>query len=190
MLTSTGGGTNRWRAGTPVTFERIAGHRDGNSTSCPGDALYAQLAELRVRAAAYAGGYASAGTRLTIVPAVRSVRWPAGTTVSGDLAFPDGAPVQGAPVRVEFRPSGGAWQPLASAACDGAGHWAAAVALPRSGSMRAHFGGDAAHAAFASAPVAVTVLPALSVALGGGGSCRAARCGRAGRSAPSPPTAA
>ena len=41
--------------GTPVTFERISGHRDGNATSCPGDVLYAQLPDLRTRAAQYAG---------------------------------------------------------------------------------------------------------------------------------------
>ena len=35
------------RSGTPVTLERISGHRDGDSTSCPGDVLYGQLADLR-----------------------------------------------------------------------------------------------------------------------------------------------
>ena len=50
-VTSAGGPTNRFPAGTPVTFERISGHRDGNATSCPGDQLYAQLPDLRARAA-------------------------------------------------------------------------------------------------------------------------------------------
>ena len=44
---SAGGSTNRYPAGTPVTFERISGHRDGDATACPGDALYAQLPQLR-----------------------------------------------------------------------------------------------------------------------------------------------
>ena len=35
-VTSAGGSSNRYRSGTPVTFERISGHRDGDSTSCPG----------------------------------------------------------------------------------------------------------------------------------------------------------
>jgi hypothetical protein len=49
-LTSAGGDANRYRAGTPVTFERISGHRDGDTTTCPGAALYAQLPALRVAA--------------------------------------------------------------------------------------------------------------------------------------------
>jgi hypothetical protein len=50
VLTSAGGSANRYRSGTPVTFERISGHRDGDTTSCPGSALYAQLPALRVAA--------------------------------------------------------------------------------------------------------------------------------------------
>ncbi|BFU44306.1 N-acetylmuramoyl-L-alanine amidase [Krasilnikovia sp. MM14-A1004] len=36
--------------GTVVTFARISGHRDGVATECPGDALYAQLADIRTEA--------------------------------------------------------------------------------------------------------------------------------------------
>ncbi|HEX6715056.1 MAG TPA: N-acetylmuramoyl-L-alanine amidase, partial [Thermoleophilaceae bacterium] len=48
-LTSGGGSLNRYKSGTPVTFERISGHRDADNTSCPGNALYAQLPDLRGR---------------------------------------------------------------------------------------------------------------------------------------------
>ena len=48
---SRGGPTNRYPAGTPVTFERISGHRNADATTCPGDALFAQLPELRGLAA-------------------------------------------------------------------------------------------------------------------------------------------
>ena len=37
-------GSNRWRAGTQVTTDQIAGHRDMSRTACPGDALYPLLA--------------------------------------------------------------------------------------------------------------------------------------------------
>ena len=37
--------------GTTITFENIAGHRDIDRTGCPGDGLYAQLAEVRDRVA-------------------------------------------------------------------------------------------------------------------------------------------
>jgi hypothetical protein len=38
--------------GTVVKFPRISGHRDGDASECPGDALYAQLPDLRVEASA------------------------------------------------------------------------------------------------------------------------------------------
>src|SRR5262249_12855258 len=38
-----GAGFSRFPAGAPVSLPRVAGHRDGDSTDCPGDALYAQL---------------------------------------------------------------------------------------------------------------------------------------------------
>ena len=47
VLRSGGGSLNRYPSGTPVSVNRICGHRDGDETSCPGDALYGQLAELR-----------------------------------------------------------------------------------------------------------------------------------------------
>ncbi|MEA2367643.1 MAG: hypothetical protein QOH38_361 [Thermoleophilaceae bacterium] len=48
-LVSGGGPGNRWSYGKRVKFHRISGHRDADSTSCPGDALYAQLPALRKR---------------------------------------------------------------------------------------------------------------------------------------------
>jgi hypothetical protein len=48
-LTSAGGELNRYPAGTLVKVNRIPGHRDGDKTACPGDALYAQLPDLRRR---------------------------------------------------------------------------------------------------------------------------------------------
>ena len=49
-LTSGGGSGNHYPAGTLVSFKRISGHRDAFNTTCPGDALYAQLRDLRRRA--------------------------------------------------------------------------------------------------------------------------------------------
>ena len=69
-VTSAGGEANRYPAGRAVTFERISGHRDGNTTECPGDVLYGQLADLRVRA----GRYATAAAGLTIRASSTTVR--------------------------------------------------------------------------------------------------------------------
>ncbi|MEP7204077.1 MAG: peptidoglycan recognition family protein [Ilumatobacteraceae bacterium] len=45
-------GSQRWPAGTPVTVNTIAGHRDMSYTACPGDALYPLLPEIRAAAVA------------------------------------------------------------------------------------------------------------------------------------------
>ena len=45
-------GSQRWPAGTPVTTNTIAGHRDMSFTECPGNALYPLLPEIRARAVA------------------------------------------------------------------------------------------------------------------------------------------
>ena len=44
---------------TVVTFNRIAGHRDGTATECPGNALYAQLADVRSQASTIVYGLAA-----------------------------------------------------------------------------------------------------------------------------------
>ena len=50
-LTSAGGSTARLPRGAVGTFNRVSGHRDGNSTSCPGNGIYAQLPGIRSRVA-------------------------------------------------------------------------------------------------------------------------------------------
>ena len=49
-----GGGASKYPAGTSVTFPTIYAHRDAQLTSCPGQALYDRLPELRSRVAAAA----------------------------------------------------------------------------------------------------------------------------------------
>ena len=47
VLTSGGGSSSRYPAGTNVRVNVIAGHRETNSTACPGDAAYSRLPALR-----------------------------------------------------------------------------------------------------------------------------------------------
>ncbi len=54
-LTSQGGGTSRYSAGTRVSVNVISGHRDMGKTSCPGGNLYAQLATIRALTTSYIG---------------------------------------------------------------------------------------------------------------------------------------
>ena len=103
-VTSAGGEANRYPAGTPVTFQRISGHRDGNTTECPGDVLYGQLEDLRARAARYA----TAAAGLTIRASSTTVRGDALATLSGSLRFADGSSPAGATVQILYSTGGGA----------------------------------------------------------------------------------
>jgi hypothetical protein len=139
LLESGGGSTNRYPNGTEVTFERISGHRDGNNTACPGELLYAQLADLRSRASRYAGPLSA----VTISPGAATVKSGTALIVSGNLRFGDGSPPGGSPVSVEFQTAGSAWQPLVTVACGNDGRWSSTVDVPQSGYLRAVFPGDA-----------------------------------------------
>jgi hypothetical protein len=158
---SAGGASNRYATGTSVTFERISGHRDGDSTSCPGSALYAQLADLRNRAARYA--VASSG--LTARASYRSVRAHRTVDVSGQLRFADGSSPNGAPLSIEFQAAGSAWTQVAATGCAPDGGWRATVTPPTSGTFRAVYGGDGTRGRVESKPVRVDVIPRMSVAL-------------------------
>jgi hypothetical protein len=158
---SAGGATNRYPAGTPVTFQRISGHRDGNNTSCPGDVLYTQLEQLRGAAAQYAGPVV--GLSLT---APRQVRGVVPTDVSGYLRFPDGSSPAGATIAVDHLPAGSStWRSLGSAVAAADGSWRTTVTLPGSGGVRASFAGDATRAPLESAPRTVTVLARVNLSL-------------------------
>jgi hypothetical protein len=157
-LTSGGGSTNRYRAGTPVVFERISGHRDSNQTSCPGDQLYAQLPHLRTRAARYA--FSASG--LTVKAASQKGAKP--VSVSGVLRFADGSSPANAPLSVEYTTAGSAWTQITTTSTGPDGAWAVNITLPASGQVRAVFAGDAARPRLESAPISVRVVPSLTLA--------------------------
>ena len=110
-VTSAGGETNRFPSGVPVTFQRVSGHRDGSATSCPGDVLYGQLADLRARAAQYAGPLAG----VTVRAASTKLRGITTAVLSGVLRFADGSSPDGAPVDILYASGGSAFSPIATA---------------------------------------------------------------------------
>jgi hypothetical protein len=161
-VTSAGGETNRYPAGTPHTFQRISGHRDGNSTSCPGDVLYGQLDDLRVLAAKYAGP--TYGLSVYATPEVRGIK---AVDVSGSLVFPDASPPGGVAIDVQHKAwDGVAWESLATAVTTPDGSWRTDVTFHRTGPMRAVFAGDSARAALTSSKRHIYVLAKLNLALG------------------------
>ncbi len=158
-VTSAGGEANRYPAGRAVTFERISGHRDGNTTECPGDVLYGQLADLRVRA----GRYATAAAGLTLRANSTIVRGDDPTTLSGSLRFADGSSPAGARVQILYATGGGTSAVVATAACAADGRWALDLRIPSSGTAQARFAGDGSRPPLESPLLDITVKPDLVI---------------------------
>jgi hypothetical protein len=77
-------GSNRWPAGTAVTAATLAGHRDMSQTACPGDAVYARIADgsLAREVSARRVGAVATTTATTAAPTTTTV--PETTTSSID----------------------------------------------------------------------------------------------------------
>jgi hypothetical protein len=109
--------------GAHVSLPRIAGHRDGDQTDCPGDAFYARLASIRPRVTALAGTAA----RLTLgVPGSAAI---AGATVTlSGRARSLGPPraLAAAPIEVQ-RVLRGRRLTLATATTGADGSWSAEI---------------------------------------------------------------
>ena len=92
-----GAGFTRFAPNELVSLPRVAGHRDGDQTACPGSALYARLPSIRPRVAQLAGKPA----RLTVTAEPLELT-PGGTvTLSGKLTLPGGASAAGAPIELQ-----------------------------------------------------------------------------------------
>jgi hypothetical protein len=110
-----GAGYSRFPANALVSLPRIAGHRDADSTECPGDALYGQLPAIRAGVRALAPRPARLTLALAPVP-------------SGRLSYLDGTPIAGARVLLQARTVSARGeavleQTLAEALTDEAGDW-------------------------------------------------------------------
>jgi hypothetical protein len=161
VLPSGGGSLNRYPAGTPVTFNRISGHRDGDATSCPGDALYAQLPALRTRATALAGPIVTGPpAQVTLSVTQPAVPYGQPAAFAGMVTLPGGGASAGELVALQKRGATGAWVTLARVAAGPDGTWAASLPWRRSGQVRAK-----ASSGITSAVASVAVVASVSVRL-------------------------
>ena len=156
---SAGGASNRYPSGRMVRFERISGHRDGCSTSCPGDALYDQLPALRARA-----GGQSFDTGLSIRLPRQRVAQGAPAVVTGRLVFPDGAPPSGVGLEVQARTAQG-WITQSQTATAADGSWTTQVLVPYSRALRARIAANGARAELRSPTVRLQVKPTIRAAM-------------------------
>jgi N-acetylmuramoyl-L-alanine amidase len=113
-----GASYSRFPGGAHVSLPRIAGHRDADSTECPGDVLYGELPSMRPRVARLAGHPARATLALQTP---RAVEAPATTQM------PQTAP---APQTAEPPPTAEAPQTPAAAG-EAAQHWTLSGRLVR-----------------------------------------------------------
>jgi hypothetical protein len=136
-VTSAGGPTNRYRAGRAVTFQRIAGHRDADATACPGDALFAQLPEIRREAAQLAPALAApAPSELTMSVADPMLDYPQAAQLAGRATGPGGVALAGVPVAVEVA-AGAGFLPRARTATRADGTWSLSLPTQYSRTLRA-----------------------------------------------------
>jgi 5-hydroxyisourate hydrolase-like protein (transthyretin family) len=159
-VTSAGGSLNRYPTGRRVLLQRISGHRDGDATECPGNALYAQLPALRTRASQLA---VRTGLGFTVLP--RTVAQGQVATASGWLAGADGTPAPGVQVELQQGTAQG-WMTLATATTDAGGAWSAQVALPYSRTLRARATIDLLAGPLVSPTVRLEVRSAIRAVIG------------------------
>lgn len=135
---SGGGPANRYPVGTPVTFARIAGHRDADRTSCPGDALFAQLPEIRARAAAIAPDLpaAAAAARLTLLAADRTLDYPQPAALAGRMLDAAGTPLAAVPVSLQIATAAG-FSTVARTTTGADGGWSASLRTQYTRTLRA-----------------------------------------------------
>ena len=156
---SAGGASNRYPSGQMVKFQRVSGHRDGCSTSCPGDALYAQLPALRARASGQ-----SFETGLSIRLPRQRVAQGKPAVATGRLVFPDATPPSAVGLEVQARTAQG-WVTLGQTATAADGSWSTQVLLPFSRALRARIPAAPPRAELSSPVVRLQVAPTIRAAM-------------------------
>jgi hypothetical protein len=140
VMKSAGGATNRYATGASVRVPRVLGHRDTNATECPGNALYAQLDDLRT----LVGGVAPRGTATSVAAqldaAHSTIDYGAGAKLSGRLTTNAGAAVGGQPLTVQARIDG-RWTTSSTPTTAGDGSFAATIKPKVTRALRVRFAG-------------------------------------------------
>jgi N-acetylmuramoyl-L-alanine amidase len=108
-----------FRPGAHVSLPRVAGHRDGDLTDCPGNAFYARLPSIRPKVAQLVGSPARATITATTTPVSPGTAIP----ISGRLTdLASGTPLAGAPIELQqITPY--AERTIATVTTDAGGSW-------------------------------------------------------------------
>ncbi len=119
--------------GQRVLLPRIAGHRDGDLTSCPGSDLYGRLPAVRSQVSSLAGNPA----QLSLLASGSTVPLSTPVTLNGKLTSMDGAPIAGAPLQVQTIAGIGVTTTVAAVTTAEDGSWSTTISLSRSAVVRA-----------------------------------------------------
>ncbi len=119
--------------GAHVSLPRIAGHRDGDLTDCPGDAFYARLPAVRARADALATSKA----RVTLRAPSSALLAGSAVSLSGRLTSFSRQAIGGAPIELQQIGSGGRESTLETVTTGADGFWSASLALTANALLRA-----------------------------------------------------
>lgn len=155
QVTRTGAPYSRYRAGARVRLDRISGHRDADSTTCPGAGMYRQLPRLRQRVRTLVGTVGA----LTLQTQASG----AGNATVGGVLTSAGLPLAGATVEIQQRSTTRGPTTLGTTTTDPNGVWSATVPLSTVAELRAVYRGDGEHPAVVSP--GVIALPAPQIAL-------------------------
>jgi hypothetical protein len=154
---------SRFPANAHVSLPRIAGHRDGDSTDCPGNVLYGELSSIRSAVTQLAPRPVRATLELSTLSSEPAVPLP---TLTGALTFLDGTPIEGAKILLQARTVARKGemvteQTIAEALTNPQGQWSLPTALPKIASGPAHLRalctGAGGYGAAVSAPLRVAL---------------------------------
>ena len=127
-----------FRPGARVPLPRVAGHRDGDLTDCPGNALYGRLPTIREHVRALAGKPAVVSSKAPTAPVTAFEPF----ALTGGLSALGGAPLANAPIELQQLNFDAAaarqsTQILATAQTASDGSWTASISLAHDAIVRA-----------------------------------------------------
>ncbi|MHB1468170.1 MAG: peptidoglycan recognition protein family protein, partial [Solirubrobacteraceae bacterium] len=125
---------SRFPANAAVRLSRVSGHRQADATSCPGEALFRQLPEIRRLAAKLAGEPALLTLAVQAERPASEAGAAAERTLGGTLALLDGRPIAAAAIEIQVREDMQhgervSERTIATATTDAEGAFAATVAV-------------------------------------------------------------
>jgi hypothetical protein len=156
VMTSAGGGTNRYSPGTAVRVPRVLGHRDTNATECPGTALYAQLDELRSMVAGVTPTGVATSVAAQLDAPGATIDYGDDANLSGRLTTRYGGAVGGQPVTVQAKIDG-RWTTSSTPTTAGDGSFSARIKPRLTRPLRVRFAG--------AGELRSSVTPALTLAV-------------------------